>query len=160
VKPAVFDASPVIILAKAGHFDLIPQLVEPAFIPRTVVDEIDAGSPGDPAIKYVARAGWLTTVEPATPLSPIATWRLGPGETEVLEYARQNVGTIAVLDDKAARRAAQALQIPYTGTLGLLLAAVEKELLPSITKAMDDVKHAGLYIDPVVEAALIKKRSK
>lgn len=160
MKPAVFDASPVIILAKAGHFDLLPQLIEPAFIPRTVVDEINAGPPEDPAIERIARANWLTTVEPATPLSPIATWRLGAGETEVLEYARQNIGTIAVLDDRAARRTAQVLQIPFTGTLGLLLAAVESQLLPSIAEAIDDVKEAGLYIDPAVEQALIENERK
>lgn len=156
MKPAVFNASPVIILAKAGHFDLVPQLVEPAVIPRAVVDEINAGSPEDPASACLAQANWLTIVEPATPISPIATWRLGTGETEVLEYARQNIGTVAVLDDKAARRTAQALQVPYTGTLGLLLAAVEKGLLPSVAAAIDDVKQAGLYINPTIEEALIK----
>jgi predicted nucleic acid-binding protein len=80
---------------------------------------------------------------------------LGQGESEVLEYAHRNPGTIAVLDDKAARRAARALQIPVTGTLGVLSAAAQSGLLPSLTDAIDVVKRCGLYVDAAIASKLI-----
>jgi predicted nucleic acid-binding protein len=92
-------------------------------------------------------------------LSPIAIWRLGQGESEVLEYAHRNPGTIAVLDDKAARRAARALQVPITGTLGVLLAAAQSGLLPSLKDAIEVVKRCGLYVDPAIASKLIASAS-
>jgi predicted nucleic acid-binding protein len=121
VKPAVLNASPLIILAKAGYLDLVPKLLSPVVIPRAVATEISTGPADDTAVQFLARRSWLSAVDLVPGLSPLATWRLGQGESEVLEYARLNFGTIAVLDDKAARRAAHALQIPVTGTLGCWL---------------------------------------
>jgi predicted nucleic acid-binding protein len=39
---------------------------------------------------------------------------------------------VAVLDDKAARRAARTLEIPVTGTLGIVVTAADMKLLPSV----------------------------
>ena len=125
MKPAAVNASPLIVLARAGYFDLLPKILSPIIVPRAVADEIMAGPVGDPAIKALADAGWLSVVD-LNPLdSPVATWRLGQGETEVLEIARRNPGTVAVLDDKAARRAATMLGLPVIGTLGILVAATQ-----------------------------------
>jgi predicted nucleic acid-binding protein len=158
VKPAVLNASPLIVLARAGYLDLVPKLVSSVVIPRAVATEVSAGPPEDPAVSFLARSSWLTVVDLNPPLSPLAIWRLGQGESEVLEYARRNAGTTAVLDDRAARRAALALHIPLTGTLGLLAAAAKNKLLPSLREAIDTVAACGLYIDPVTASALIEEK--
>jgi len=88
-------------------------------------------------------------------LSPLAIWRLGQGESEVLEYARRNPGTVAVLDDKAARRSAKALSIPVVGTLGLLLAAKQSKFLESLQAAVDRVRSCGLFVDDAVASRII-----
>jgi predicted nucleic acid-binding protein len=157
VKPAVLNASPLIVLARAGYLDLVPKLVSSVAIPRAVATEVIAGPADDPAARFLAQPSWLSVVDLTPPLSPLAIWRLGRGESEVLEYARRNPGTTAVLDDKAARRAALALRIPLTGTLGLLVAAVHLKLLPSLQDAIDAVRASGLYVNPVAAAALIDK---
>lgn len=140
MKPAVLNASPLIVLAKAGYLDLVPKIVSPVVIPRAVANEISTGGPGRSA-----------------------TWHLGQGESEVLEYARQNCGTVAVLDDKAALRVARALDIPLTGTLGIIVAAVQMKLLPSLSAAIDVVRACGLYVDSTTLGRLlmddIKERS-
>jgi predicted nucleic acid-binding protein len=156
VKPAVVNASPVIILARAGYLDLLPKLVSPIVIPRAVVTEISAGPADDDAVRFLARSTWLLVVDLTPALSPLAVWRLGQGESEVLEYAQRNPGTVAILDDKAARRAARVLQVPTTGTLGVLLAAVRSGLLPSLSEAIATVRACGLYIDPMTASALIE----
>ena len=155
MKSAVLNASPLIILAKAGYLDLVPKLLSPVVIPRAVATEISTGPPNDPAVRFLARRSWLSVVDLVPALSPLATWRLGPRESEVLEYARRNSGTVAVLDDKAARRAARALQIPLTGTLGLVVAAVRMNLLPSLSAAIDAVRACGLYVDSATVSRLL-----
>lgn len=103
-----------------------------------------------PRWSFFTSPNWLEIVDLTPPLSPLATWRLGQGESEVLEYAYRSPGTIAVLDDKAARRSAVALNIPVVGTLGLLLAARQSRLLPSLQVAVDRVKSCGLFVDDAV----------
>lgn len=159
MKPAVINASPVIILARAGYLDLLPKLVSPIVIPLAVVTEINAGPADDAAVRFLARPTWLSVVDLTPALSPLAVWRLGQGESEVLEYAQRNPGTIAILDDKAARRAARVLQVPVTGTLGVLLAAVRSRLLPSLSEAIEAVRVCGLYVDPTTISALIAVES-
>jgi predicted nucleic acid-binding protein len=158
VKPAVLNASPLIVLARAGYLDLVPKLVSSVVVPRAVATEVTAGPAEDPAARFLAQHSWLSVVDLTPPLSPLAIWRLGQGESEVLEYARRNPGTTAVLDDKAARRAALALHIPLTGTLGLLVAAVRNSLLPSLRDAIGVVRACGLYVDPAIAAALIEEK--
>jgi len=75
-----------------------------------------------------------------------------------LEYAGRNPGTTAILDDKAARRAARTLGIPVIGTLGLLAAAVRSKLLPSLPDAIEAVRASGLYVDPALVSALVDAR--
>jgi predicted nucleic acid-binding protein len=104
VKPAVLNASPLIVLARAGYLDLVPKLVSSVVVPRAVVTEVTAGPVEDPAARFLAQPSWLSVIDLTPPLSPLAIWRLGQGESEVLEYARRNPGTTVVLDDKAARR--------------------------------------------------------
>jgi predicted nucleic acid-binding protein len=154
VKPAVFNASPLVVLARAGYIDLVPKLTSDVVIPRAVATEVLAGPPEDPTVRFLARPSWLSVVDLSPPLSPLASWRLGQGETEVLEYARRNPGTTAVLDDKAARRAARVLQLPLTGILGLLIAAVRNKLLPSLGDAIEVVRANGLYVDSAIVAAI------
>jgi predicted nucleic acid-binding protein len=154
VKPAAINASPLIILARAGYFDLLPQIFSPIMVPRAVADEILAGPVGDPVITALTGAGWLSVVDLNPGVSPIATSRLGRGETEVLEMAMRNAGTVAVLDDKAARRAATILRIPVIGTLGILVAAAQSGLVPDFATAAEAVIRAGLYADPATVEAL------
>jgi len=95
VKSAVFNTSPLIILARADYLDLIPKLITFAVVPQGVVTEVRAGATEDPAAQFLKQKSWLTPVEIVPPLSPLASWRLGQGETEVLEYARRNPGSVA-----------------------------------------------------------------
>jgi len=57
-------------------------------------------------------------------------------------------GSVAVLDDLAARRCALALGINVTGTLGLLLMAERAGAIVSLRRALDAVTDAGLFVSP------------
>jgi hypothetical protein len=76
----------------------------------------------------------------------------------VLEYARRQIGTTAILDDRAARRASHALGVSVTGTLGVVTAAVHRGLLPSLVDAINAVRKCGLYVDELLVSRLITDR--
>jgi predicted nucleic acid-binding protein len=58
--------------------------------------------------------------------------RLDPGETEALRGAVEHDGTIAT-DDLAARRLVTELDMPVTGSIGLLVLGIKREHIDSET---------------------------
>lgn len=145
---AIFNASPLIVLSKAGLADKVLTSLWNPVIPQSVVDEITAVSnPHDPSKAWITRPPASLWIRQAPTISPfIAAWDLGPGESSVISLAESLSETLAVLDDLAARRCAQALGLKVTGTLGLILMAKSAGLLPNVSEALDAVVAAGLYI--------------
>jgi predicted nucleic acid-binding protein len=148
----VVNASPIILLAKVGQIDLLPNLTAELVVPASVVAEIEAGPVSDPARAWL-RGGGAKCVQPDLPVAAaIAAWDLGGGETAVLSWAVQRRSYEAILDDRAARKCAQIQGLPYRGTLGVILAAKKHGLIPAVKPLCEQVVQAGLLI----EAALLQ----
>ncbi len=149
----VLNASPVIVLARAGFESLLLQLPEQVVIPEAVKSEIMAGPVDDPA-RHVLASGRFTVVDaPARP--EILTWDLGHGETSVLSYALSNPGWTAILDDRAARTCARGYSIPHKGTLAVVILAKQQGLIESAANVMRSLQAAGLRLDnDVIRQAL------
>jgi predicted nucleic acid-binding protein len=75
-------------------------------------------------------------------------WDLGAGESAVISLTEATPGAVAVLDDLAARRCAQAIGLKIIGTLGLVLMAKRAGVIPSASQALDAIVAAGLFISP------------
>ena len=144
----IFNASPVIILAKSGLLDDFLRLADQVFIPEAVAEEISqTKKTDDPARAWIARRSSL--ISPDTPISPfLMAWDLGAGESAVISLASANPVSIAVLDDLAARRCAQAIDLKIVGTLGLVLMAKRAGIISSATDALRTIVAAGLFISP------------
>lgn len=144
----VFNASPLIVLAKAGLLDRLLPLGDGVWIPEAVANEIGAAKdPGDPASCWIA--GKSSLIHPATLTSPfLMAWDLGAGESAVISLTDASSSAVAVLDDLAARRCAQAMGLRIVGTLGLILMAKRAQIIPSASCALDAVIAAGLFISP------------
>lgn len=98
---------------------------------------------------------WLQTVPDAEKLPLVRSWDLGPGESAVLEWAQTHRPARAIIDDYAARKLANVLAVPVTGTLGLALLAKRRGLVPLARPLVEEFVRAGLYLSgPVVERAL------
>lgn len=150
----VVNASPLIVLGKAGRLALIDELCDAAFLPDAVATEILAGPADDPA-RLSVTAGWGRRVSPRQIPASLVEWGLGAGETAVLAVAMEHMPCTALLDDAAGRSAARTLGIPVLGTLGLIVRAKVRGLVPSAARVFDDLRQAGLYLDDsIIEAAL------
>src|SRR4029079_18755341 len=67
VKSAVLNASPLIVLARAGYLDLVPKLVSSVVVPRAVATEVAASPAEDPAARFLTQPSWLSVVDLAPP---------------------------------------------------------------------------------------------
>lgn len=150
----VANASPIIVLAKAGHLELLNLGGRMIIIPDIVAQEITAGPPGDPARKAIEN-GWGTRSTPQNMYEDLLEWGLGLGETHVLATARENMPSTAILDDAAARACAITAGIPTIGTLGVILQAKKQGLIPQAAPIIKDLQNAGLYLDlKIIQLAL------
>jgi predicted nucleic acid-binding protein len=60
-----------------------------------------------------------------------------------------------VLDDLAARRCARSLAIPVRGTLGLILIAKQRHIIPAARPLLEQLRRTGMYLsDHVLNRAL------
>ena len=147
---AVVNASPVIFLAKAGLLHFLPLAGGRVIVPAAVAMEIRRREASDLTVQALAQTEWLEIVEtpPVPPL--IQAWDLGPGEASVLAYAYDKQGTVVVMDDLAGRRCAEALKIPVNGTLGLVLIAKKRGLIPAARPVLDALRDSGMYLSSAV----------
>lgn len=142
----VANASPVIVLAKAGHLELLRQLPQELILPEAVADEVLAGPESDPA-RQALLGGWGLRQAPVAVPNSLLEWGLGPGETAVLALAQERAGCTAILDDAAARACAKAFNVPILGTLGVVLRAKRRGLVPQAAVVLKAIRAAGLHLD-------------
>ncbi len=151
----ICNTSPLVTLAKAGLLNLLPSVFQKIRIPLAVLQEIEAGPAEDPIKNQVHALSWLEVVTLEPPMTPLASWQLGVGESEVIEWARLRAGALALLDDALARKTAKLLGIQVCGTLGVLALARRKKIIPSFLESAHKLKQAGLFLkeDMILEVA-------
>ncbi len=153
-RPAA-NASPLILLARAGLLEFL-QLAGPEIaVPSAVADEVRREGPNDPAVRALESTAWLKVVEVPPPPAVVLGWDLGAGESAVLSWAHAHPGTVAIVDDLAARRCAAAIRIPVRGTLGLVLIAKQRGQIKAARPVLESMRASGMYLsDGVMNRAL------
>jgi predicted nucleic acid-binding protein len=64
---------------------------------------------------------------------------------------------VVIIDDAAGRRVARTLNIPFIGTVGLLLLAKQEGMLDSMTLAIQSLKDSGLWLSDDLVKYLIEE---
>lgn len=72
---------------------------------------------------------------------------MGAGEREALAIATDMRADLVVLDDQQGRRIARERGLAVTGTVGVLIEARARELIPSVRHKLDRLIEAGMWIN-------------
>lgn len=141
----VTNTGPLIALAKAEALDVAARLPLEFICPPQVHDELAAGV----RVGHLAvEPEWLHVVELSAPPPALALAAIDLGEAAVIQLAvEQGVGWVC-MDDWKGRRAALAVGLNVTGTLGLLLKAKSLELIPAIRPFVDRLLEEGGWFNP------------
>lgn len=152
----IVNASPVILLAKINQADLLLHLPDSTVIPQSAATEILAAPSDDPGRVWL-EARRESIVQPDKPLPPeIAVWDLGAGESAVLAWAMTDRTSEALLDDRAARRCAEVMKINVTGSLGVIVAAKKRGLVPLAAPLISALRAAGAHIGDTLAATALQ----
>lgn len=154
-ETAVVNASPLIFLGAADLLDLLLLAGPRVFVPRPVYREVTAKEQGRALGEKLPQLPWLEIVETSPVPASVVTWDLGAGEASVLAWALCQPGAVAIIDDLAGRKCARAHEIPLKGTLGLVLLARQRGIIPSARSVLRQMRSAGMYIaDTTLNKAL------
>jgi predicted nucleic acid-binding protein len=153
-EPVVINASPLILLSRGGHLGLLQAFASEVWVPTPVAREIRQRGPTDITARALSTTDWLR-VHPELPIpESIARRRLGAGESATLAIALEHRLT-AIIDDLAGRRCAEGLGLSLRGTLGIVLAAKRRGLIPAARLILADLIAGGLYLsERVLDEAL------
>ncbi|NUM54806.1 MAG: DUF3368 domain-containing protein [Candidatus Hydrogenedentes bacterium] len=151
----ICDTSPIQYLHLAGLLNLLPELAARVSIPRSVARELDIGRTLGVNLPDMSRMPWLTVSEPQHRHQELCDSDLGPGELDVLSLALERSNSIAVLDDKAARKMAESLQLPFMGTLGVLREAKAQGRLVTVRPIMDKLRSVGFYLSDKTYSSIL-----
>jgi hypothetical protein len=141
----VIDTGPLVVLARSHLASLLEQLPFQFIAPRQVHEEFLAGSSRG---HLEAWPGCVTVLELPSPLHPIASASLDDGEAAVIQLALEHEIAIVCIDDRKGRRAARAVGLSVTGSLGLLARAKVIGLVPAVRPLVDRITAEGAYFHP------------
>jgi predicted nucleic acid-binding protein len=142
----ILNASPLIALAAVGQGALFSALASTVVVPHAVAEEVLAGPVEDRA-RQDLEAGRFTVITTPAPPAELLAWDLGAGETAVLSLAMAEPDSTAVLDDAAARRCARSFGIRLRGTLGVVILARQREVIPSAATVLHALRANGFRLD-------------
>lgn len=153
----VADTGPIIGLAKIGKISLLKKLADEVLIPPIVHKEL-YGKIGfesnqiDRALSdfvSVAELGSLEIKEDER------TANLGEGEKQCIYLAFSlKKDVLLLLDDRAARQAADKFYIPKTGLVGFLILAKSRGLIDNVGSLLSELRSAGYWLsDEIIAVA-------
>jgi predicted nucleic acid-binding protein len=135
----VLNTGPLIVLRRAEALDVVGRLPVEFVSPFEVRDELLEGARhGHPPVSPT----WVRFVALAKPLDLVARANLGAGEAAVIERALQEGVPRVVIDERRGRRAALAVGLSVTGTLGLLGRAKGLGLVPAVRLFVEALRGA------------------
>lgn len=157
IDRVVVNSSPLIALFKSAQAGLLPALFGAIFVPDAVWREVTSKAHEDEAAQGLANAPWALRLAPL-PLDPLVlAWDAGPGETEVLSYARANPELRAVVDDDYARRCARSLGVRTLGTCGVLILAKRRGVIEAVAPGLRALTDAGLWLSPTLIRSVLRE---
>lgn len=155
----VVDSSVLITLAAGEQFQLLRDFYSSIHIPPEVWNETTATAKGF-GVQEVRQAradGWLVVQSPQD-VAKVSSlpFNLQPGEIEALALALELPGAMILVDDAQGRKAAAALGIAYTGTLGVLLRAKAEGKISALRPVLRLLAaRTTFWLSPAVESAAL-----
>lgn len=140
MRRVIPDTSCLILLKKIGALELLSQLYDEILITEIVLEEFKESLPDSFKVVPFKDRDFFS----------ILCQQLDPGEASVISLAGETSDFLMVLDDLKGRKIAAALDLNFTGTLGLIIKAKRIGLITKIEPYVEKLIAAGIRISPQV----------
>jgi predicted nucleic acid-binding protein len=145
-KTIISDTSCFIILTNIGELDLLHKVYD------TIVTTIDIAIEfGEPLPEWV-------TIEKVTDKykQQLLEMQIDKGESSAIALALETPGSTIILDDYKARKVAEQLGVSFTGTIGVIIKAKVKGIIPSIKPLLAQIRNTDFRLSSELEQQALK----
>ncbi len=146
----VSDTSCLILLDKLGRIDLLQTLFNKITITDIIANEFGKKLPDFIEIRNPQEKNYQRILETF----------LDPGEASAFALAIEVNDCLLIIDDLKARREAKQLKLNFTGTIGILIVAIEKGFIENVSVLIDDIKRTNFRISEKYVDEIIKRFNK
>lgn len=153
-KIVIADAGPLIAIARLHQLVLLPQIFGRVLVTDIVFAECTERSDFSESaiIKKAVAQKHLELC--ASPDFSAYTQKIDAGEASAIAVAI-DLGCGVIMDDKAGRRMATNASVPMIGTVGVLVLAKRKSLVPLVRPLLEHLVSSGYFLsDEIIAAAL------
>ncbi len=148
----VINTGPLIALARAEALEVVAALPIEIIAPLEVQAELEAGvAAGHPWVS----APFVRFLPLSSALNPIAIANLDIGEAAVIQLALDQAVAAVCIDERKGRRAATAIGLRVTGTLGLLGRAKTMGIIQAVRPFVDRLSREGEWFDAALVARVL-----
>jgi len=153
-KLVIADAGPLIAFARLHQISLLPQIFGRVLVTEIVFAEC-AGRSDFPESALIQEAIITKQLELcASPDFSAYTQKIDAGEASAIAVAIE-YGCGVLMDDKAGRRMAVNASVPVIGTVGVLVLAKRKGLVPLVKPLLESLTTSGYFLgEEIIAAAL------
>ena len=153
----VSDTTPLISLMKVSQLDLLAQLYGKILIPRAVYEELTSNKRFPAEAEQIKNSRFITIIDVKTTLE----LGLDRGETEAISYAKEMEADYLLMDEVKGRKVAKSLGLNVTGTIGILVTALQwdlitREEIETALETLRDNKIVGKKLVEYVKTELLR----
>ncbi len=145
----VANSTPLIELSKIKRLDLLRDVYGSIIIPEEVYTEVVIDGAGKPGAAAVKEAQWIlcrSVIDKNQVLILHNRTLLDLGECGAIVLAQEIDAGQVIIDDRVARRVAIARGLPIIGTIGVLLVAKTRHIIPDVKSILDNLRDHGTRI--------------
>ena len=145
MRKIIVNSTPLIALAKANKLEILKGMYGHIIIPEAVYKEVTEKD--DVAAQRIEAAREWIEVCKVDPNMDRRMYKakLHDGEVEVVLLAQEIGADAVIIDDGAARRTAEYLGLPLTGTLGVMIKAKQRGLLEAVMPVVQQMEQNGIF---------------
>jgi len=156
----VSDTTPLITLLKVGRLSILHSLFGEVRIPEAVFFEAAGNETFKDEADKIRNSEYIKVVKVRDQRQVEFLQRatgLDLGESEAIIYADEIKADLLLMDEAAGRKVAQNMNLPISGSVGILLRAFKSGILTAdeADDAFDRIKRANRHIsEPLINKAL------
>ncbi|GMR23889.1 MAG: hypothetical protein BMS9Abin37_2365 [Acidobacteriota bacterium] len=152
----VSDTSPINYLILIEQIDRVYDLYRRVVVPSSVHRELQAPeTPSAVQLWLANQPAWLEVVSLSRTADSHLDY-LGPGERDAILLAEELGADGLLIDDRDGRREATRRDLRIIGTLGVLAAAAEKDLL-DLPEVLERLRGTTFRASPALYSLLLEK---
>jgi predicted nucleic acid-binding protein len=155
-KKLVINTGPIIaLIAALDDLDILKRNYDEVIVPQRVVQEILAKGSEQIDAKIFLNDKFLTKVQTKVAINTFLENSLDLGEASVIQTAlNEGIDTVCI-DEAAGRRIARLNSLKLTGSLGIIISAINEGENLDLEKSIEKMRNNGIWIsDKLKERAL------